>query len=83
MVKNHLALVFLHEIDPSYSEDEEVQGLMNDIHNFKEKDEEQLEMDELDFGSKPIGEQLKILAEEAKAVRETPPKNTGDELYRC
>jgi len=32
IIKKHLALVFFHEIDPSYSNDEEVQAKMNVIH---------------------------------------------------
>ena len=33
MVKKHLALVFKHEIDPSYSEDEKVQQTLQKIHD--------------------------------------------------
>lgn len=33
MIKNHLDLVFYHEIDKSYSEDQKVQDKMNSIHN--------------------------------------------------
>lgn len=35
MIKNHLALVFKHEIDPSYSKDPKVQEEMNNIHSGK------------------------------------------------
>lgn len=33
IIKQHLALVFKHEIDPSYSDDPKVQAEMNAIHN--------------------------------------------------
>ena len=33
IIKNHLKLVFMYEIDPSYSEDEEVLNTMQDIHD--------------------------------------------------
>ncbi len=33
MIKRHLGLVFMHEIDPSYSNDEKIQEMMNDVHN--------------------------------------------------
>jgi hypothetical protein len=32
MIKNHLKLVFYHDIDPSYSEDPKVQAEMQAIH---------------------------------------------------
>ena len=32
-IKNHLKLVFYHEIDPSYSTDQEVQKTMQNIHD--------------------------------------------------
>jgi len=33
IIKNHLKLVFMYEIDPSYSEDVEVLNNMQDIHD--------------------------------------------------
>lgn len=33
IIKKHLNLVFYHEIDPSYSDNPEVQATMNQIHN--------------------------------------------------
>lgn len=33
MIKKHLNLVFYHEIDPSYTEDEKKQEEMNKIHS--------------------------------------------------
>lgn len=35
LVRRHLALVFTHEIDPSYSKDPKVQEELNKIHNPK------------------------------------------------
>ncbi len=35
MIKNHLKLVFLYEIDPSYSEDKRVQQIFQNIHDGK------------------------------------------------
>lgn len=34
-IKNHLKLVFLHEIDPSYSNDPTVQKIFQNIHDGK------------------------------------------------
>ena len=34
-IKNHLKLVFLHEIDPSYSDDPTVQQIFQNIHDGK------------------------------------------------
>lgn len=34
-IKNHLELVFLHEIDPSYSDDPMVQKIFQNIHDGK------------------------------------------------
>lgn len=34
-IKNHLKLVFLHEIDPSYSDDPIVQKIFQNIHDGK------------------------------------------------
>lgn len=34
-IKNHLQLVFLHEIDPSYSDDPTVQKIFQNIHDGK------------------------------------------------
>ncbi len=34
-IKNHLKLVFLHEIDPSYSKDKTVQQIFQNIHDGK------------------------------------------------
>jgi hypothetical protein len=33
VIKNHLNLVFYHEIDPSYTDDKNKQDKMNNIHN--------------------------------------------------
>ena len=35
IIKNHLKLVFLYEIDPSYSDDETVQHIFQNIHDGK------------------------------------------------
>jgi len=35
IIKNHLKLVFYHEIDPSYSDDPEIQDEMQAIHDGK------------------------------------------------
>ncbi len=35
LIKRHLDLVFLHEIDPSYSDDPKVQEKMNKVHAGK------------------------------------------------
>ena len=35
IIKNHLKLVFLHEIDPSYSDDPTVQKIFQNIHDGK------------------------------------------------
>ena len=35
-IKNHLKLVFLHEIDPSYSDDPTVQQIFQNIHDGKQ-----------------------------------------------
>jgi len=35
MIKAHLKLVFVHEIDPSYTNDQKKQEEMNKIHNEK------------------------------------------------
>ena len=35
-IKNHLKLVFLHEIDPSYSDDPTVQKIFQNIHDGKQ-----------------------------------------------
>lgn len=35
LIKNHLKLVFLHEIDPSYSDDPTVQHIFQNIHDGK------------------------------------------------
>ena len=37
MIKNHLNLVFFHDIDPKASKDEKVQEKMNEIHSGKIK----------------------------------------------
>jgi hypothetical protein len=34
-IKNHLKLVFLYEIDPSYSDDSTVQAIFQNIHDGK------------------------------------------------
>ena len=36
MIKNHLKLVFLYDIDPSYSKDPKVQHIFQNIHDGKE-----------------------------------------------
>lgn len=36
VIKNHLKLVFLHEIDPSYSDNKIVQTIFQNIHDGKE-----------------------------------------------
>jgi len=36
IIKNHLKLVFLYEIDPSYSKDKVVQQIFQNIHDGKE-----------------------------------------------
>jgi hypothetical protein len=35
-IKNHLKLVFLHEIDPSYSDNKVVQAIFQNIHDGKD-----------------------------------------------
>lgn len=35
-IKNHLKLVFLHEIDPSYSDNKIVQQIFQNIHDGKQ-----------------------------------------------
>lgn len=35
-IKNHLKLVFLHEIDPSYSDNKVVQTIFQNIHDGKD-----------------------------------------------
>lgn len=42
MVQKHLALVFKHEIDPSYG-DEKHQQLLNEIHNKIDKVDQKVE----------------------------------------
>lgn len=39
LIKKHLNLVFVHEIDPSYSPDPKIQDMLNQIHNGDKKDE--------------------------------------------
>ncbi len=46
-IKNHLKLVFLHEIDPSYSDDPTVQKIFQNIHDGKKP------LDGLDIKNKP------------------------------
>jgi hypothetical protein len=36
IIKNHLKLVFLYEIDPSYSKDETVQAIFQNLHDGKQ-----------------------------------------------
>jgi hypothetical protein len=36
IIKNHLKLVFLHEIDPSYSDNKIVQQIFQNIHDGKD-----------------------------------------------
>ena len=36
IIKNHLKLVFLHEIDPSYSDNKVVQQIFQNIHDGKQ-----------------------------------------------
>lgn len=36
IIKNHLKLVFLYDIDPSYSKDARVQKIMQNVHDGKE-----------------------------------------------
>lgn len=36
IIKNHLKLVFFHEIDPSYTKDKKVQETMQSIHDGKD-----------------------------------------------
>ena len=38
IIKNHLKLVFVYEIDPSYSDDPKVQDKLQSIHDGKEKE---------------------------------------------
>ena len=33
LIKRHLALVFIHEIDPSHSNDPRVQALLQEVHD--------------------------------------------------
>jgi len=33
LIKRHLALVFIHEIDPSHSDDPRVQALLQEVHD--------------------------------------------------
>jgi hypothetical protein len=40
IIKNHLKLVFYHEIDPSYSSDPKIQETMQSIHDGKPSLEE-------------------------------------------
>jgi hypothetical protein len=47
IIKNHLKLVFLHEIDPSYSDDPTVQKIFQNIHDGKKP------LDGLDVKNKP------------------------------
>lgn len=47
-IKNHLKLVFLHEIDPSYSDDPTVQKIFQNIHDGKKP------LDGLDIKNKPV-----------------------------
>ena len=37
IIKNHLKLVFVYEIDPSYSDDPKVQDKLQSIHDGKEE----------------------------------------------
>lgn len=36
IIKNHLKLVFIHEIDPSYSDNKVVQQIFQNIHDGKD-----------------------------------------------
>lgn len=49
MIKNHLKLVFLYEIDPSYSEDPTVQHIFQNIHDGKKP------LDGISMINKPSG----------------------------
>ena len=47
-IKNHLKLVFLHEIDPSYSDEPIVQKIFQNIHDGKKP------LDGLKLENKPV-----------------------------
>jgi hypothetical protein len=61
-IKNHLKLVFLHEIDPSYSDDPTVQKIFQNIHDGK-KPLEGLDIKNkptpIDWNHRPGGRQFK------------------------
>jgi hypothetical protein len=48
MIKNHLKLVFLYEIDPSYSDDKTVQQIFQNIHDGKKP------LEGLEITNKPV-----------------------------
>jgi len=79
MIKQHLALVFFHEIDPTYSSDPKVQEKMNQIHSGKKTE---LLVEEVDM-SKDI---ITPAIPEKKPFR---PSGGGmfpserDVVYRC
>ncbi len=77
MIKDHLALVFFHEIDPSYSDKPEVQQKMNEIHNGSDNIDKPIISQE----SKPSITHDSILDEFHSYNK---PQGPDDQtLYRC
>lgn len=87
LIKQHLNLVFIHEIDPSHSDDPKVQGALQAVHDGVDVNELRERVTELENGPHAIDgpgavdtlaalspEKLKELEENIKKAQDTATK---------
>ena len=82
IIKNHLGLVFFHDIDPKYSDDPAVQEKMNELHSGDKKETTEVEVD--------MSKDIVPAKPEKKPYYPSSNKNSGgmfpsisDTVYRC
>lgn len=85
LIKRHLNLVFLHDIDPSHSDDPNVQGALQAIHDGVDINELREKLEDLkDFDPKSLEKQIKDTKSMAqKALRRPSGGGSRDLRMMC
>jgi hypothetical protein len=85
LIKRHLNLVFVHEIDPSHSDDPKVQGALQAVHDGVDVNELRGQLEKLEnFDPEALDKKVEEAAAVAKkALNRQIPRSRGETRYMC
>jgi hypothetical protein len=77
LIRQHLNLVFIHEIDPSHSDDPKVQGALQAVHDGVDVNELRDKLANLEKGVEEASKTAK------RALNRPIPPSSGEIRYMC